>query len=288
MKKNHGNESVCLRFLYETIPGRIILKVLVSKNISVFAGKFLDSRFSRVIIPQFVKNNNIDLSEYEKKYCSEYQSFNEFFCRKIRSELRPKDVNKNDLMSPCDGLLSVYKINKDLVMPIKQSKYSINSLLRDKKLAKEYEDGYCLVFRLCVNHYHRYCFFDGGIVEKRRKIKGVLHTVRPIALMNTDVFVQNSREYCIIESDNFGKAIQMEVGAMLVGKIDNYNKKKRVERGEEKGRFLYGGSTIIILLKKDEVVIEKELFEKTNLQQEVPVKMGQCIGNKPELKNSLD
>ena len=38
--------------------------------------------------------------------------------------------------------------------------------------------------------------------------------------------------------------------AMLVGRICNYHGSRQVRRGEEKGRFEYGGSTIILLIEK--------------------------------------
>lgn len=268
-------EGASLRFLYNTAFGRIILKPLTSRTLSKLCGKFLDSRLSKPLIKSFVKKNSIDLAEY---YSDNFSCFNDCFCRKIKEELRPIDTLRSHFISPCDGLLSAYKIEKDTVLPIKQSKYTISSLLNDSKIADKYTDGICLVFRLCVNHYHRYCYLDSGKKGDNIFIPGKLHTVRPIALENYDVFVRNCREYTLLQTDNFGTVAQIEVGAMLVGKIKNHHKECEFSRGEEKGMFLYGGSTVVLLIEKDKAIIDEKYFKATEQNIEIPVKMGECIG----------
>lgn len=266
-----------LSFLYHTVPGRKILKVLTKPELSDLAGRFMDSSYSRFLIPYFVKKNHIDLSQFEKK---KYKNFNECFCRKILPELRPIDMDDNSFVSPCDGLLSAYHIEEGLVIPVKGSRYGMDDLLRDKELAEKYNGGTCLVFRLCVNHYHRYCYLDNGSKGENTFILGILHTVQPIALREVPVFTENSREYTVLHTDNFGDVVQMEVGAMLVGKIDNYHGESDIYRGQEKGRFLYGGSTIILLLEEGKVDIPKKAFIATSKGKELSVRMGQKIGRK--------
>lgn len=266
-----------LKFLYKTSIGRMLLKVLTNPSISRLCGKFLDTTVSLILVPIFIRINNIDMSQYRVE---QYESFNDFFCRRIKSEYRPIEKDKNALIAPCDGYLTAYTIKGNTVLPIKQSQYRITRLLRSKKLSEEFYGGTCLVFRLCVDNYHRYCYFDSGVKGRNHYINGKLHTVQPIALENVPVFVENSREFTVMKTRHFGKAIQMEVGAMLVGKIDNYHEQYRFKRGEEKGRFLYGGSTIILLLKKDAVKIDERIVEASKKQIETPVKMGDVIGYK--------
>lgn len=266
-----------LKFLYTTVPGRYLLKVLTKPQLSNYCGLFLDSKYSKVLIKPFIKSNNINMKEYKKV---EYKNFNECFSREIKPECRPIDMNNESLISPCDGLLSGYRISDDLVIPVKGSVYRISDLLRGDDLYKKYEDGICLVFRLCVNHYHRYCYIDNGSKENNTFLPGILHTVQPIALRNVPVFTENSREYTVLHTENFGDVCQVEVGAMLVGKINNYHLAGDIKRGEEKGCFLYGGSTIILLLEPEKVKITEKLFKMTDMNKEVPVKMGQKIGAK--------
>ncbi len=278
-----------LEFLYETVVGRGILKLLVSPWLSKSVGHLMDSRISKVFIKSFVQKNGIDLGECEK---TEFSCFNDCFTRQLKKELRPVDMEPSHLISTCDGLLSVWPINRDTVIPVKQSRYTIADLLKDEEMAERFTDGICLVFRLCVNHYHRYCYLDNGRKGNNRFIGGKLHTVRPLALRRYPVFVENCREVTLMETDNFGSVAQIEVGAMLVGKIKNHHEAGTILRGEEKGLFLYGGSTIVVLLEKDAAKLEPEIIKylqeneeaksdsKDEEIKEYPVKFGQKIGTK--------
>ena len=266
-----AKESGALRFLYRTVVGRIVLRLLISRWVSKLCGAFLSSRLSKPLIGKFVRNNGIDLNEFES---DNFRCFNDCFCRKIKEGGRQIPQDEQILFSPCDGLLSAYRIQADTVLPIKQSAYTVASLLQDEALAQQYQDGVCLVFRLCVNHYHRYCYPVNGVKGENIFLKGKLHTVRPIALEARPVFVENCREYTVIDSDHFGKLVQMEVGAMLVGKIHNHHGAGSVARGDEKGMFLYGGSTIILLLEKDAVSVKESFFTATANGEETPIRMG--------------
>ncbi|MDO4300550.1 MAG: phosphatidylserine decarboxylase [Clostridia bacterium] len=260
--------------LYKSVFGRIILKPLTMPFVSEFAGKILDSRISAFFIKPFIIINKIDMTDfvYEK-----WHSFNEFFTRKINPGARIINKSGNVLISPCDGLVSVYDIDENIVMDIKNSSYTVSSLLQNESLAKEYKGGKCIVFRLTPSHYHRYCYIDNGSKGENIHIKGVYHTVQPIAVENMPVYKMNTREYTILNTENFGRVVFMEVGALMVGRICNYHQKYIFSRGEEKGKFEFGGSTIIILLDKNAAVIDKEIL---NCKEEYPVKMGQKIGLK--------
>ena len=148
-----------LRFLYRTAAGRLLLKPLTARPFSVASGAFLDTSLSKLLIGPFVRSQKIDLSEYD---LSEIHSFNDFFCRPLLPGKRPVDEDPGHLAAPCDGLLSAYRIGRDTVLPVKQSRYTISALLNDEDLAARYEGGLCLVFRLCVNHYHRYIYAGPG------------------------------------------------------------------------------------------------------------------------------
>ncbi len=264
-----------LRFLYGTAPGRACLKLLTRPGLSRAVGRFLDTRASAILIKPFVRRAKIDLTEYES---DAFTCFNDCFCRKLREGGRPVDMEKSSLISPCDGLLTVCEINGDTVFPVKQSEYTIKSLLGGDGLYREFEGGTALIFRLCVDNYHRYCYVDSGVKGENVYIPGVLHTVRPVALEKTPVFVQNCREYTVIGSESFGKLVQMEVGALLVGRIKNHHGPGPVTRGEEKGMFLYGGSTVIVLLQRDRAILDGLYLENSRLGVETPVRLGQRIG----------
>ena len=269
-----AKESAALRFLYRTVVGRVFLKLLTARWISKLCGAFLNTRLSKPQIRRFVNGNGIDLSQFES---DNFRCFNDCFSRKIKNGLRPFSADEAVLFSPCDGLRSAYRLKEKTVLPVKQSAYTLSSLLRDDTLAERYRDGVCLVFRLCVTHYHRYCYPVSGVKGENVFLKGRLHTVRPIALEAGPIFTENCREYTVIDTERFGSVLQMEVGAMLVGKILNHHGSGRVTRGEEKGMFLYGGSTIILLFEKDKASVNERFFEATANGEETPVVMGETL-----------
>ena len=81
----------------------------------------------------------------------------------------------------------------------------------------------------------------------------------------------------MLETEDFGAVVQMEVGAMLVGKIKNHHGGGPVTRGVEKGMFLYGGSTVILLLEKKKANIDQRFFAATDAGNETPVVMGEPL-----------
>lgn len=274
MKKE---SSGILRFLYNTVPGRMVLKIITSPTISKIGGAYMDCRISKIHIKGFIKNNNIDMTQYEK---AKYGCFNDCFTRKIKKEMRPINMEENAFIAPCDGRLSAYHISENSDFYIKKSYYSVDDLIKNSKKAPDFNGGVCLVFRLCVDDYHRYGYVDDGKIVENNYVPGVLHTVRPIALNRYPVFVQNSREYSVIETNNFGTIAQIEVGALMIGKIKNHQKSGLVKKGREKGMFLYGGSTIVVLLEKDKVDIDEKYFRNTANDIETKVKFGSTIGIK--------
>lgn len=267
-----------LSFLYNNFFGRIILKLLVEAPIvSKLSGLFLDSKISKILIKSFVKNNNINLKDFEK---TKYNNFNEFFIRKIKKEKRPICMDKTAFIAPCDSKLTCYKINKNTTFNIKNTTYDINSLIKDEKLSKKYTDGYVLVFRLSPDDYHRYCFIDDGNIIDNYKIKGKFHTVNPIVYDKFEVFKENSRECTILDTKNFGKVMYVEVGALLVGKIKNVIKTGIVTKGLEKGYFMYGGSTVVLIIQKDILKLDDDIIKNSEEGYETYVKYGEKIGQK--------
>lgn len=264
-------------FLYRNKLGRLLLKIISLPIISKIAGWFMDRKISAIAIKRFIKKNNIDVSIYEEK---KYTSYNDFFTRKIKSKCRKIDMNPKSLISPCDSKLSAYEINEKSVFKIKDSYYKVEDLLKDEKLAKKYQDGYCLIFRLCVDDYHRYCYIDNGKKNKNKFINGVLYTVRPIVLENYNIYKENSREYTTLKTENFGDVIQVEVGATIVGRIKNHHEEYNFTKGEEKGMFEFGGSTIVLLIEKNKVEVDKEIMDNTKQGYETVVKYGEKIGHK--------
>lgn len=277
IKGDDNGQDKLIQWMYGTVAGRVLVRMLVNPVVSRIGGAALSTKVSAVAIPAFCKSNHIDLSEYEDK---KYTSYNDFFMRKIKPGKRMFNPNPDMLISPCDSKLSVYPIENNLHFNVKNTMYTVSQLLRDKKLAKHYAGGYACVFRLTVDDYHRYSYIDDGYQTKERFISGVLHTVNPAANDVYPIYKENSRAYSLLRSENFGTVLMMEVGALMVGKIVNNASHCYVSRGQEKGHFEFGGSTVILLFQKDRVMIDQDILENSHNGIETKVKLGETIGRK--------
>lgn len=275
-KKIKDNPSKGLSFLYNSHLGRIILKVIAFNSVlSKLVGVFMDSSLSKLIIKPFIAKNKIDMDDYE---LVKYKNFNDFFIREIKKEKRKIITSRNAFISPCDSKLTCYKINKDLTFKVKKSTYSVSSIINDDNLAKKYDDGLVMVFRLSPDDYHHYCFIDDGKITKHYKINGYFHTVNPVVYDKYEVFKENTRECTLLKTKNFGDIVEVEVGALLVGKIKNLKVNGNFTKGEEKGYFMFGGSTVVLIVKKDSVIIDKEIIKNSLSGFETYVKYGEKIG----------
>ena len=269
-----------LEVIYGHALTRMLLRPFLSPAVSDICGKFLSTRLSRRIIPSFVKKNHIDLGIYERQ---EFDSYNAFFTRKIKAEQRPINDQKNVLISPSDGKVTAYPITQKGRFWIKHTQYSAAQLLKDERLAERYMGGWIYVIRLTVDDYHRYCYVADGRKSRQRKIRGVLHTVNPVANDYYPIYKMNSREYCLLKTKELGTILLMEVGALMVGKINNHEEDSaQVKRGDEKGMFEFGGSTIVVMTEPGMAEPDMDIIHNTKAQTETLVKMGEPIGCKYE------
>lgn len=269
-----------LEVIYGHALTRMLLRPFLSPAVSDICGKFLSTRLSRRIVPSFVKKNHIDLGIYERQ---EFDSYNAFFTRKIKAEQRPINDQKNVLISPSDGKVTAYPITQKGRFWIKHTQYTAAQLLKDERLAERYMGGWIYVIRLTVDDYHRYCYVADGRKSRQRKIRGVLHTVNPVANDYYPIYKMNSREYCLLKTKELGTILLMEVGALMVGTINNHEKDAvQVKRGDEKGMFEFGGSTIVVMTEPGMAEPDKDIIHNTKAQAETLVKMGEPIGCKYE------
>ena len=145
--------DMSIRFLYRTVPGRGILKLIVNSRADRLIARFLRSRWSRPIIPWYVQRHNVKMDRGQLR---EYETFRVFFARE--RGMSRIDMIPEHLISPCDGWLRAYPIETGGSFTIKDTRYRLEDLLDDPMLAKHYEGGTCLVFRLCASDYHHYCY----------------------------------------------------------------------------------------------------------------------------------
>ena len=259
-----------LKFLYETALGRLCLKAFVARPwFSRVKSRYQKSSRSAKDILPFAEKHRISLTPEASR---EFSCFNDFFTRP-HSPLPTSGENR--LIAPADAKLTVYPISESLQLTIKHTEYSVEDLVEDSQLAAQFRGGTCLVYRLSADQNHHYFYVDTGSVLARKKIMGVLHTVRPIA-ENYRVFARNSREVTVLSTKHLGCMVQIEVGALLVGKINN-RPLEHFTKNDEKGFFEFGGSTIVQLLQRP-ICLDDDIMQMNEKGIETKVYAGEGVG----------
>lgn len=270
-----------MRFMYGKNPmGKLLLNGLFKRKLMTFLfGKLIDSKLSKTRIQKFIKDYDMDMSDYIVPN-SGFSTFNEFFYRHIKPEARPIGEG---IVSPADGKLLVFNELKDSqAFFVKGGLFNVASFLNDEDLAKSYEHGAMAIIRLAPTDYHRYHFPASGFVGKNHQIKGDYYSVSPIALgKKLRIFCQNKRCYSILKTAKFGKIVVCDVGATMTGSmIQTHNENSNIKKGEEKGYFAFGGSTIVLLFEQNQITFDEDLIENTKAGTETTILMGESIGSK--------
>ena len=273
-----------MNYVYNKRLGQIGLRLLFKRKVfSMYGGWVMNQNKSTKKIDEFLKVNEMDMSQFVIPNGG-YKNFNDFFYRKLQPNKRP--IGKG-LVSPADGKVVAFKtIGCCMDFYVKDCTFNLNTFLKDKHLAKKYEGGSMMVIRLAPADYHRFHFPADGIPSETKKIKGYYYSVSPIALkQNMRIFLENKREYSTLKTKEFGDILLCDVGATLTGSIiQTYTPNQSVSKGQEKGHFAFGGSTVVVLFEKGKVTIDKDLLENTQKGYETTLEMGETIGSSVKLK----
>lgn len=267
-----------MRFLYENPIGRILEGSLLSRPwFSKLYGAYQASGMSRHKTSPFIQDFKIPMDEYEK---GPFPSFNDFFIRKFLPGKRSFENSPDRFSAPAEGRYLVFSsITENTALPIKGATLNGPSLLGNAPEMKRFYGGPGFIARLCPVDYHRFHFPDSGKILSETRIEGPLHSVNPVALaVRGDLLFRNERVVTVIETENFGALAYVEVGAICVGKIvQSYGPEKFVKRGEEKGYFLFGGSTVIVVGEPGKFSFDPDLLEKSTAGTECLIRLGEGI-----------
>ncbi|MFK8045871.1 MAG: archaetidylserine decarboxylase [Crocinitomicaceae bacterium] len=268
-----------MRFLYsQNILGRFILWAIVKRRIlSVVIGWYMLNPLSAKTARKFVTKHNLDLSDYQVPEGG-FKHFNRFFYRKIKTGSRPIG---DGIISPADGKILVFPtIDSSNEFYIKGEKFNLNKFFQSDAMAEKYNDGAMAVIRLAPTDYHRFHFPVSGYVLQNQRLEGMYYSVSPLALKrNMRIFWQNKRHFVSVETEDLGEVAIAEVGATLTGSIvQSHWPNIDVEKGDEKGYFAFGGSTVIVFFEKSAMKFSDDLLANTNFGLETAVKMGETIG----------
>ncbi len=285
-EKIYGGDAV--RFFYENPIGSVLESLVSNKFISKIYGAMQSSGLSSRKIPDFLDKFEIEAELYEKGSITEksfensFKSFNEFFIRKFKAGKRSFKKDLKVLPAFCEARYFGYsELEDDSTFPVKGTLWSPSEVLRNDKWNEVFQGGPAMIARLCPVDYHRYHYPDNGKTIDQYSVNGPLHSVNPLALkVKPDLLKKNERRISIIETENFGKLAYVEVGATCVGKIvQSFDENKPFKRGDEKGYFLFGGSTVILFGEKGKWKVSKEIEENTSKGLEVLVELGEEVGN---------
>lgn len=236
--------------------------------------------FTKKKIARFIKDFEVDASEFASPPES-FQSFNDFFIRKLKKEARPIAEGKKRAVIPADARYWFYQdIEDSKFFKVKGEAFNLASLLSDKQEAEKYAHGSLIIARLCPSDYHRFHFPCDCIPGKTRLINGFLFSVNPIALQkDLTIFTKNKRTVCTLKSEEFGKVAYLEIGATTVGSIhETYEPGIYYPKGTEKGFFSFGGSSLILLFEKGRIQLDQDLVQATKEGYEIKCLMGQSMG----------
>ena len=265
-----------LLWLYNNPVGEATMWALGKRKIiSSIYGNRMDKPSSAKKIKSFVDEFDVDLSIAKKE---EFNSFNDFFYRKLKSSARQVDTSANIVASPTDGKVLAYSniSNSDFI--VKGYRFDVFSFLNNEELAKNYVDGSAIIIRLAPFDYHRFHFPVSGSLSPSTSIDGDYYSVNPLALREmAEIFCLNKRALTVISNPLFGEVAMVEVGATMVGSILQTHSGEIAQKGEEKGYFKFGGSTVVLLFEKDKILFDADLLNNTAQGYETTIKQGERI-----------
>jgi len=266
-----------LVWLYHNPVGEATLWTLAKRKVvSWVYGNSMDRPSSAKKIQPFVEEFDIDLRTAQKQ---EFSSFNDFFTRKLKNNARPVDTSSTVAVSPADGKILAYANIGHSDFIIKGYRFDVVSVLNNARLAQKYLDGTLVIIRLAPFDYHRFHFPMSGSVSPINRIDGDYYSVNPLALRKrTEIFCLNKREFILLSNPLFGDVVMAEVGATMVGSIVQTYTGNLVKKGEEKGYFKFGGSTVVLLFEKNKIRIDDDLLIHTLKGYETVIKEGERIG----------
>ena len=267
-----------IRWIYETKPGQLFGETILSRAwVSALYGSLQDTSWSARKVAPFEQRFGIPMNEYEDR---RFATFNEFFIRRFRPGARPFTQNPAELAAFAEArYYGIASLAANQRVQVKGIALTADELIGDKALAAPFVGGPALIARLCPVDYHRFHFPDDGTVVMSARRAGPLHSVNPLALQfKPDILITNERQITILDTTHFGKLAYVEVGATMVGKIvQSHDASQPFTRGEEKGYFLFGGSSVVMLGEPGRWTPDADLLEQTAMGRETLVRLGERI-----------
>ena len=267
-----------LHFFYGKFVGKLLL-FFIFKRIwwGIFYRLYKKSPLSKKSIERDIKRFQLNMSEYKEE---SWKSYNHFFMRKFKEGMRvfSSDVNTLDVFA--EGKYLVYDTGNAQKINIKGEELSLRMLYNDNNEVVK-EDSYLIVARLCPTDYHHYHYPCSGKILSSYLVSGAYDSVNIFAQKyKPSILFRNKRWVSFLET-NFGKIAYIEVGGMSVATIKNeHSANYTFKKGDLKGHFEYGGSSIILVVPKKNIKMREDLLENSKSNREVYLKLGDLLGTK--------
>lgn len=268
-----------LRFLYTHPLGKKLVYFLAHiPFFSKFYGFWNRRRSSQKKIMPFVEKFHIPQSGWEQAL-ELYPSFDAFFSRKLRKGARTLSEN---IIIPADGRYLFFEnIETSDGFLVKGKKFSLLQLLGDRELFDRYKKGSMVIARLCPSDYHRFHFPVACVPSVARCINGPLFSVNPMAVKRRiHILAENKRVLTRLQTENLGEILFLEIGATSVGSIhQSYMPGQAYDKGDEKGYFSFGGSSLILLFEENRIQFDADLIKNSRERIETLCLFGQSMGS---------
>jgi phosphatidylserine decarboxylase len=261
---------------------------------------------TKLVIDLFVKYYKVDMTEAQKPDTASYRTFNDFFVRPLRDDIRPVNTDPNVLVMPADGAISqLGRIEDDKILQAKGHNYTLEALLAGNyQMADLFRNGTFATTYLSPRDYHRVHMPCNGILREMIYVPGDLFSVNHLTAQNVpNLFARNERVICLFDTE-FGPMVQILVGATIVGSIETVwagtvtpPREGIIKRwtwpegesegavallkGQEMGRFKLG-STVINLFAPGKVTLVE------HLQSMSATKLGQPLAVSTEFTTPVE
>lgn len=269
-------------------------------TLTYMSGKLTDAKLGKLtqaLIKKFIKAYKIDLDECLEPDLAKYETFNDFFVRRLKPEARPLD-QKCIAASPVDGTVGqAGDIKAGRLIQAKGIDYSLRGLLGGIPQDVDcFSQGrFCCIYLSPANYHRIHMPLDGTLVRTIH-IPGRHFPVGRRNVSNMpDLFTKNERLVCFFNTASGPFALVM-VGAAMVGSIvttwdgrivrrkdleiknftpDQYQFKK----GDELGMFKFGSTVICVW--PEQLGALNELMVSGQV-----VKMGQAMIGEGEVRET--
>ncbi|KAH7371256.1 phosphatidylserine decarboxylase-domain-containing protein [Pyrenochaeta sp. MPI-SDFR-AT-0127] len=279
-----------IRLLYKGLKANNMEKKRIRKllkSLSFKQGKKYDDPASAAEITPFIAFHQLDMGEVLLP-TEQFKNFNEFFYRALKPGARPCSAPEDPrvIVSPADCRSVVFNtLDTAQAIWVKGREFTVERLLGDAypQDAKRYHGGSLGIFRLAPQDYHRFHIPVDGVMDEPKLIEGEYYTVNPMAIRSAlDVYGENVRVLCPIDSVTHGRVMVICIGAMMVGSTVITRKKgEQVKRAEELGYFKFGGSTLLLLFEPGQMRYDDDLVDNSKSALETLVRVGMSIGHSP-------